>query len=83
MNVGLKRAYSQALERQLDELEVAIKMALSSKKVSKKKLRGIGSAILASIHGHFLLASTSPGLIPEGSAAASVRQMTAGILASM
>lgn len=83
INPELKRTYRQAVERQLEEIEVAVKVAVSSKKIRKEKISEIASAVLAAIHGNFLLASTAPGLIPKGSAAASVKSMAKGIIESV
>jgi len=81
-NTELKRAYREVVEKQLAELEEAIKVTLPSKRASQKT-REIASATLAAIHGSFLLALTTPGLIPKGSAAKSVKDMVDGMLASV
>jgi TetR/AcrR family transcriptional repressor of bet genes len=42
--------------------------------------RAAASALLATIHGYFVLAATAPALIPRGSAARSARLMAEGLL---
>jgi TetR/AcrR family transcriptional repressor of bet genes len=78
-NPGLGDVYKKVVHAQLRQIEKFAQLACNAR-VPKKKVRAAAAAILASIHGSFLLASTAPGTIPAGSAASSVKLMARGLL---
>jgi TetR/AcrR family transcriptional repressor of bet genes len=78
-NPALGPTFKKVVHSQLRRIEEYVERALGGK-AQGKKIRANAAAILAAIHGNFLLASTSPGAIPAGSAAGSVKLMARGLL---
>jgi TetR/AcrR family transcriptional repressor of bet genes len=76
-NPGLGRVFKRAIRRHLRHIERFVQPALGPK---VRDRRTQAAAILAAIHGSFVLASTAPGTIPAGSAASSVKLMARGLL---
>jgi TetR/AcrR family transcriptional repressor of bet genes len=67
-SADVRRRYERFLAEDLSELESLV------------RTRAVATAILAAIQGYFTLAGIAPGLVPRGSAAASVRRMADGLL---
>jgi TetR/AcrR family transcriptional regulator, transcriptional repressor of bet genes len=78
-NSTLSRAFKKVIHTQLQHIERVVQLAFDAK-AKKEKAQIAAAAILAAIHGSFLLASTAPGAIPTGSAASSVKLMARGLL---
>lgn len=78
-NPALSRVYTEVIHKQLFQIERLIQLA-AKPTTSRKTIRATAAAILAAIHGSFLLASTAPRTIPAGSAASSVKLMARGLL---
>jgi TetR/AcrR family transcriptional regulator, transcriptional repressor of bet genes len=78
-NHALGRAFRKVVHAQLRQIEEYLKLAFGGK-VRRSRIRAGAAAILAAIHGSFLLASTAPGTIPAGTAAGSVKLMARGLL---
>jgi TetR/AcrR family transcriptional repressor of bet genes len=84
-NQELSQEYRRVLRKQLALIEKLSMQAFDStksaaKKMDKRKIRANAAAILAAIHGSFLLASAAPGLIPTGSAASSIKLMARSLI---
>jgi len=79
-NASLGRAFKKVVHSQLRRIEEYVRLALRGKAQRNVKITASAAAILAAIHGSFLLASTAPGTIPAGSAAGSVKLMARGLI---
>lgn len=78
-NPGLGRAFKEVVHQQLQSIEKLVRQAFPAG-VRRRTIQAASSAILAAIHGSFLLASTAPGTIPAGSATSSVKRMARGLI---
>lgn len=78
-NPSLARVFRKVIHKQLRQLGKFVQLALGAS-ARKKKIQAASAAILAAIHGSFLLAATAPRAIPAGSAAANVKLMARGLL---
>jgi TetR/AcrR family transcriptional repressor of bet genes len=78
-NPSLGRTFRKVIDNQLQHIAKAVQLAFGTK-VQKSRIQATAAAILAAIHGSFLLAATAPGTIPAGSAASSVKLMARGLL---
>jgi TetR/AcrR family transcriptional repressor of bet genes len=79
-NPELGRVFGDAIAKHKKRIEAILTRATSSSRSRPAAIREAASAILAAIHGSFLLGCAAPGVIPKGSAADSVRRMARGVL---
>jgi TetR/AcrR family transcriptional regulator, transcriptional repressor of bet genes len=79
-NAELRQLYLQTIRQHQDRIEELLRRALPAAKLAKLDIKAASASILAAIHGSFLLASAAPGVVPKGSAAASVKRMVHGLL---
>jgi TetR/AcrR family transcriptional regulator, transcriptional repressor of bet genes len=76
----VRARYSQVLERSAERISEVIRRGMDAGAFGCKSAEAASSAILAAIHGYFVLAATAPSLIPKGSAAKAAKQMAEGVL---
>jgi TetR/AcrR family transcriptional repressor of bet genes len=81
-NAELGRLFGEAIARHRQRIEEIVARAGTKSRPRPAAVREAASAILAAIHGSFLLGCAAPGVIPRGSAADSVKRIAKGILAS-
>jgi len=72
--------FARALERTVAHLALVIHRGVERKLFVCNSVEAAASALVAAIHGYFVLAATARTVIPRGSAAASTKQMAAGLL---
>ena len=72
--------FRRLIAADLLDLQKHIKAVLSSQSISTRQSKQISAAVFASMQGMVHLASAAPDAIPVGTAAASVRSMTTGLL---
>ena len=73
-------AYRGVVTRELATLEGLVGEVLAATGRDLAEARAIASGLYAAIEGAFRLAAIAPGVIPEGSAATTLRAMTDGLL---
>jgi TetR/AcrR family transcriptional regulator, transcriptional repressor of bet genes len=78
-NRELAELFAWAIHKQQDHLERIFAAALGAAR-NRKAVREAAAAVLAAIHGSFLLGCATPGVMPEGTAAAGVKRMAQGLL---
>ena len=78
-NRELAQLFTQAIQKHQDRLERIFAAALGIAR-GRKTVKEAAAAVLAAIHGSFLLGCAAAGVIPEGSAAAGVKRMARGLL---
>jgi TetR/AcrR family transcriptional regulator, transcriptional repressor of bet genes len=71
----VRAAYEKVVRADLEQLE-----ALVAEVTGRRKARTVAAGLFAAVQGYFVLAAAAPGLIPPGSAAATVKRMAAGLL---
>ncbi|MCP3162383.1 TetR/AcrR family transcriptional regulator [Myxococcus qinghaiensis] len=71
----VRAAYEKVVRTDLEQLE-----ALVATLVGKRKARALAAGLFAAVQGYFVLSASSPGLVPAGSAASTVKHMAAGLL---
>ncbi|NTX12322.1 TetR family transcriptional regulator [Myxococcus sp. CA056] len=71
----VRAAYEQVVRADLEQLEALVAML-----VGKRKARALAAGLFAAVQGYFVLSASSPGLVPAGSAASTVKHMAAGLL---
>lgn len=71
----VRAAYERVVRADLEQLE-----ALVAEVTGRRKARTVAAGLFAAVQGYFVLAAAAPGLIPPGSAAATVKRMAAGLL---
>jgi len=79
-NPELGRLFGDAIARHEKRIEAILTRATSRARPRPAAIREAAAAILAAIHGSFLLGCAAPGVIPKGSAADSVRRMARGVV---
>ena len=72
--------YERALGATVSRLTEAIHRGVDASVFRCDDVKAASSALVATIHGYFVLAATARSLIPRGSAAASAKKMAAGLL---
>jgi TetR/AcrR family transcriptional repressor of bet genes len=80
-NHKVRTKFEQALERMAGRLERIIARGVEQRAFTCPSAPAAASALLATIHGYFVLAATARELIPRGSAALAAKQMASGLLA--
>lgn len=73
--------YSDAIQKRVDELRRLIAQVLKSEGKTTRGAKDMASALAAAIEGSFQIAAAAPGVIPQGSAAKSLRAMALGLIA--
>ena len=73
-------AYRALVERQIGALESRVRAVLDDEGGDVARAPAIASGLFAAIEGAFRLATIAPGVIPQGSAASTLRAMTEGLL---
>jgi TetR/AcrR family transcriptional repressor of bet genes len=76
----VRRAFEAAMERTVEALTGIVKRGVEARALRCEEPKAAACAVVAAIQGYFVLAATSPSLIPRGSAARSVRAMATGLL---
>ncbi len=76
----VRRAFEAAMERTVETLAGIVKRGVEARVLRCEDPKAAACAIVATIQGYFVLAATSPSLIPRGSAARSVRAMATGLV---
>jgi TetR/AcrR family transcriptional repressor of bet genes len=77
----IRTRYAEVMAHLTARLEELVLPALP--KGSSQEARRLACAVMAAIQGYFVLAATSPGLVPPGSAAPSVTSMALALLAEI
>ncbi len=72
--------YEKALAAGVARLTAAIQRGVDAKTFRCADVKAAGAALVAAIHGYFVLAATARALIPRGSAAGTTKKMAAGLL---
>ncbi|MCP4447860.1 MAG: TetR family transcriptional regulator [Myxococcales bacterium] len=72
--------FRRLVAEDLSELQTLLNGVLTSQKLSTKDSKQMAAAVFAAIQGMLQLSSAAPDAIPVGSAAGSIRSMTAGLL---
>ncbi|MEM6958485.1 MAG: TetR/AcrR family transcriptional regulator [Myxococcota bacterium] len=81
-SAAVQAPFEQALERQRQVLESILDEGARSGAFRCGDRRAAAVALVASIQGYFVLAGSAPSLIPQGTAARSVRAMAVGLLSA-
>ena len=76
----VRSEYEKAIASTVARLEEAIERGVERAVFRCEDVPAAASALVATIHGYFVLAATSPSLVPRGSAAGSAKRMAAGLL---
>lgn len=76
------RAYRGALERGVERLTALVRAVLVEEGRATRGARAMAAAIAAAIEGAYRLSAAAPGVLPAGSAAASLAAMVDGLVAS-
>jgi TetR/AcrR family transcriptional repressor of bet genes len=71
----VRAIYEKVVRSDLEHLEGLV-AAVSG----KRRARAVAAGLFAAIQGYFVLAASVPGLVPQGSAANTVKRMAAGLL---
>ncbi|MBZ4416774.1 TetR family transcriptional regulator [Myxococcus sp. RHSTA-1-4] len=71
----VRAAYEKVVRADLEQLE-----SLVAAVVGRRRARAIAAGLFAAVQGYFVLSASSPGLVPAGSAAGTVKRMAAGLL---
>lgn len=80
-NVRVRRARERAVRRAIGELEALLRDALVEAGRPPARAAAAAPVVFAAIEGCFLLAASTPGVIPAGAAADVVKRMLDGIVA--
>jgi TetR/AcrR family transcriptional repressor of bet genes len=72
--------YEQAIASMTAHLTEVIARGIERSAFTCEDARAAAAALVATIHGYFVLAATARSVIPPGSAAVSARRMAAGLL---
>lgn len=78
----VRGAFEAALESIIDRLHRIVQGGCDAGHFCCASPRAAAAALVATIHGYFVLAATAPKLVPEGSASLSARSMAKGLLQS-
>ena len=78
----VRRKFAAALEETAAELVALIGRGVAQKLMVCADPAAAAGALVATIHGYFVLAATARTLIPPGSAAAATKRMAAGLLST-
>jgi len=71
----VRAAYEKVVHADLAHLEELVGAV-----VGRRKARTVAAGLFAAVQGYFVLSCASPGLIPMGSAANTMKRMAAGLL---
>lgn len=80
-NGKVRAKFERGLEGVVDRLARILARGVAERAFSCASVPAAASALVATIHGYFVLAATARKIIPKGSAATTTRQMAAGLLA--
>jgi len=72
--------FENALKATVERLVQVIRRGVEQRAFACDAVEAASSALVAAIQGYFVLAATARKIIPRGSAAASAKQMAAGLL---
>lgn len=81
-NPELAKAFGQSVRKYRERLVRLLARLPEMRGAGQGRQLETASALLAAVHGMFLMASAAPGLIPRGSAASNVKRMARGLWAS-
>ena len=76
----VRRAFEDAMMASVEQLSSVIKRGVAAGVFKCTDSNAAASALVAVVQGYFVLAATSPEVIPRGSAAPAVRSMAFGLL---
>jgi TetR/AcrR family transcriptional repressor of bet genes len=76
----VRAEYEKALSAIVARLTAAIRRGVDQGVFGCEDAQAASSALVATIHGYFVLAATARALIPRGSAADAAKRMAAGLL---
>jgi TetR/AcrR family transcriptional repressor of bet genes len=79
---AVREAYAQVVRRQVDRLDALVRETLEAEGGRVEEAPRLAGGLFAAVEGAFRLAVIGPGLVPEGSAAETVREMARGLLAA-
>lgn len=65
----VRRAFNSALAEAAGALQTLVTAALEARKRDAREARAVAAALLAAVHGYFLISATAPEVVPIGSAA--------------
>jgi TetR/AcrR family transcriptional repressor of bet genes len=71
----VRAAYEKVVRADLGHLEELVGAV-----TGRRRARAIAAGLFAAVQGYYVLSAAAPGLIPSGSAAATVKRMAAGLL---
>lgn len=71
----VKKAFEAALAGIAAQLEALAGDALKRERHQAREAKAVAAALLALVHGYFLVSATAPGLIPAGSAASTTKRL--------
>jgi len=80
-NRKVRAKFERTLEEMIDRLAQILARGVEQRLFSCASIPAAASALVATIHGYFMLAATARKVIPRGSAAAATKQMATGLLA--
>jgi TetR/AcrR family transcriptional repressor of bet genes len=76
----VRACFEQALAATSTRLAAVLQSGVSERVFSCASVEAATAALIATIHGYFVLAATARALIPKGSAASTTQQMADGLL---
>jgi TetR/AcrR family transcriptional repressor of bet genes len=71
----VRAIYEKVVRTDLEHLEELVGAV-----TGKRRARAVAAGLFAAIQGYFVLAASVPGVVPQGSAASTVKRMAAGLL---
>ena len=79
-NSKVRAKFERALAAMVERLARLLVRGVEERAFSCQSVPAAASALVATIHGYFVLAATARKVIPKGSAATTTKQMAAGLL---
>ncbi len=79
-NSKVRARFERALEGMIDRLAQIVARGVAARALTCASVPAAASALVATIHGYFVLAATARKVIPKGSAATTTKQMATGLL---